>query len=116
MTLTPPRKAPPRSRRQLASEIAEALFQLGGSAHRDRVYEQVIANRRSNGKRLPDSLRLDVTAAFEAFSDLHDGRRDGPALFTLPFGAHSHRWALRDDGARMGDLHAWGRVARMAGA
>ena len=114
MTLSRLRKPAPRTRRLLAGEIAEALFQLGGSAHRDRVYEQIVANRRSNRQRLPDRLRFDVMEAFEAYCEL--GRGQDGSLFTLPFGAHSHRWALRDDGARLGDPGAFGRVAQEAGA
>lgn len=81
-------------KRALAGEIVEALHWLGGAAHRDVVMDRVLATRRNAGKAADDGLKLDLIAAFEAFRDRI--RKDDDALFTLPFGEGSLRWALAD--------------------
>ena len=74
----------------LVGEIAEALLQLGGSAHRDRVIERLVANR--CGAETPQFVRAKAVAVFDAHSSA-DGRGISP-LFRKPFGPGSHRWAL----------------------
>jgi Ser/Thr protein kinase RdoA (MazF antagonist) len=87
---------------ELAAEIAETLFQFGGAAHRDRVIEVLIAMRRDRGQPVGEGLALEIVSAFDAFCDFTAQPDAGTPMFTLPFGAHSHRWALRDASARCG--------------
>lgn len=89
-------RSSPHQRRALAAEIAEALRCLGGAAHRDRVIEFVGAMRRCSGRPVDEQITLELAEAFDAYCDL--GRRTGAsgAMFTLPFGPSSHRWALLD--------------------
>lgn len=89
-------------RLELAAEIAETLFQMGGAAHRDRVLDAMTAIRRARGEAVEADLRLEWTEAFETFSDTAAVPVEGGALFTLPFGPNSLRWALRDATARYG--------------
>lgn len=74
----------------LVNDISEALLRLGGQAHRNLVIDQV-GRMRGADKVSLGGLRDQVIRAFEAqmASD-----RDGRALFALPFGPGSHRWAL----------------------
>ncbi len=89
-------------RLELAAEIAETLFQFGGAAHRDRVIEVLIAMRRDRGQAVEEGLRVEIVEAFDAFCDFTAAPDVGEPMFTLPFGAHSLRWALRDVSARYG--------------
>ena len=77
----------------LVGEIAEALLQLGGSAHRDRVLELLAVNRSSEGE-VQLSLRARAVAAFDAHSGSDRDSRGVRPLFRKPFGPGSHRWAL----------------------
>jgi hypothetical protein len=81
-------------KRALATEIVEALQWLGGAAHRDVVFERVISRRRNAGKPADDGLKLDMMVAFDAFRERRGAEE--PALFALPFGEGSLRWALAD--------------------
>lgn len=89
-------------RLELAAEIAETLFQFGGAAHRDRVIEVLIAMRRDRGQPVAQGLRVEIVEAFDTFCDFTAEDDAGTPMFTLPFGAHSLRWALRDASARYG--------------
>ncbi|MBX7249755.1 MAG: hypothetical protein K1X35_12020 [Caulobacteraceae bacterium] len=94
------------SRRTLASEIVRTLILLGGAAHRDLVLDSVVIARRRDGKPVEPSLKAELTAAFDAYCE---GRmRAGTsALFTLPFGPQSLRWALIDrPSVKVGAAHA----------
>jgi len=77
----------------LVRQIAEALLELGGAAHRDLVVAY-IAKRR--GVYHPsEALRRELDKAFAAYClSASDPRADN--LLHLPFGPHSHRWALTD--------------------
>ena len=77
----------------LVAEIVEALLALGGTAHRDLVAEQV-AMARGGGEAPPPSLKARLEAAFATRLRLDRSGPDGAALFALPFGEGSHRWAL----------------------
>ena len=77
----------------MVGEIAEALLQLGGSAHRDRVLEVLALNRASDGE-VQLSLRARAVAAFDAHSGSDRDSRGVRPLFRKPFGPGSHRWAL----------------------
>lgn len=96
------RSGEPLPRLELAAEIAETLFQMGGSAHRDRVIDAMMAVRRSRGQDTGPALRAECLEAFEAFCDSTAGAVEGGPLFTLPFGPQSLRWALLDTTARYG--------------
>ena len=73
------------------AEIAEALFELGGSAHREVVIDRIAIRRGHPG--VSDSLRAELVAAFDRHR-LAAAREDGPALLHLPFGEGSRRWSL----------------------
>lgn len=99
--LDPARRRPPRQAKAtrvepLVGEIAEVLLRLGGSAHRDKVFEILAAHRTGVGEAGPAepglALRARAVAAFDAHSSA-DGRGPGP-LFRKPFGPGAHRWAL----------------------
>lgn len=76
----------------LAEEVANALRYLGGSAHRDRVIDCVGAFRRQRGDPVDPTLREQVIETFERYCA--EWSPIGHALFFLPYGAGSHRWAL----------------------
>jgi hypothetical protein len=90
-------RPPGHRRRILAGEIVQTLTLLGGAAHRDLVCETIAVARRRAGRVLPKKLRADLVNAFAAYCDLNPERCGGEAaLFTLPFGPQSLRWALAD--------------------
>jgi hypothetical protein len=77
----------------LVQEIASALLELGGAAHRDLVVAH-IANKRG-AYRPPASLAAELDTAFSAYcSGASDPR--SPGLLHLPYGPYSRRWALTD--------------------
>lgn len=76
----------------LAREIANALMYLGGAAHRDRVVDCIGAFRRQRGEPVDPGLRAEVIETFERYCA--DWSSVDHALFFLPYGAGSHRWAL----------------------
>jgi hypothetical protein len=80
------------------AEIAEALFELGGSAHRDAVMDR-IAIRRGHGF-ITEGLRAELLAAFDRHRAAA-ARKGRPALFHLPFGDGSRRWGLTRDVLRL---------------
>lgn len=94
MVQTDAKRRAAQNRRALATEIVEALHWLGGAAHRDVVVDRILATRRNAGKPAEASLRGELWDAFDSFRDRM--RKDGSALFTLPFGEGSLRWALLD--------------------
>lgn len=81
-----------------AAELVETLQRLGGAAHRDVVLDRALAARRSEGKPATVEIRRELMRAFEVFRDTRRKHDDG-ALFTLPFGDGSLRWALVDAGS-----------------
>ncbi len=76
----------------LAQEVANALRYLGGAAHRDRVVDCVGAFRRQRGAPIEADLRARIIATFERHCE--DWSPVDQALFFLPHGPGSHRWAL----------------------
>lgn len=79
-------------------EIVEALFELGGEAHRDVVINMAAYKRGS--KIASPALASELLEAFE----LHMGQADvekAPALFNLPFGEGSRRWSLTREARRL---------------
>ncbi len=102
MTMLNDEVAAARSRKRKATalvnplvvEIAVSLMDLGGEAHRDLVIN-MIAYRRGRQLASP-ALAREMIEAF----DLHRGQArqiPAPALFHLPFGDGSRRWALTKD-------------------
>lgn len=77
----------------LVGEIAEALLDLGGAAHRDLVVAFVA--KRRGVYRPTEAMRRELDEAFAAYCR---GASDPRAanLLHLPYGPHSHRWALTD--------------------
>jgi hypothetical protein len=77
----------------LVGEIAEALLDLGGAAHRDLVVAYVA--KRRGVYRPTEAMRRELDEAFAAYCR---GASDPRAanLLHLPYGPHSHRWALTD--------------------
>ena len=77
----------------LVGEIAEALLDLGGAAHRDLVVSYVA--KRRGVYRPTEAMRRELDEAFSAYCR---GATDPRAasLLHLPYGPHSHRWALTD--------------------
>ncbi|HRD27565.1 MAG TPA: hypothetical protein PLO65_04615 [Caulobacter sp.] len=76
------------------AEIVEVLLRLGGTAHRDMVAQQVALARGGGGAPPPPALKARLEAAFTTRLRLDRSAPDGAALFALPFGEESHRWAL----------------------
>jgi hypothetical protein len=87
------RKSP--SLNLLVEEIMDALFELGGSAHRDAVIDRVAVHR--GALSASDGLKRELLEAFEAHCGCTRTKRDR-ALLHLPFGDGSRRWALTPDG------------------
>jgi hypothetical protein len=89
----------------LVGEIAEALLDLGGAAHRDLVVAY-IAKRRGL-YRPSEGMQRELDEAFSAYCR---GSSDPRAanLLHLPYGPHSRRWALTD--------HAYGMLRGQANA
>lgn len=77
----------------VVGEIAEALLDLGGAAHRDLVVAYVA--KRRGVYRPSDEMRRELDEAFAAYCL---GASDPRAanLLHLPYGPHSRRWALTD--------------------
>lgn len=95
----------------LVAEIAEALLSLGGQGHRDAVAERIATARGGATAKPTEALTAHVRAAFEERLMLDRAQHGRPALFDLPFGAGSHRWAL----AREAETFLrWGRMSRNA--
>lgn len=79
-------------------EIADALLELGGEAHRDRVLG-LAAARRGQAAVGPD-LSRDLIEAF----DLHMAqaeRQGAPPLFALPSGRDGEGWSLTEPARRL---------------
>jgi len=77
----------------LVGEIAQALLDLGGAAHRDLVVAYIAKQR--GVYRPSETLRRDLDAAFAAYCNQANDPR-APGLLLLPYGPCSHRWALTD--------------------
>jgi hypothetical protein len=76
------------------AEIADALLEMGGSAHRDAVIDRVAIRR---GQRsVSEGLRIELVEAFDRYCAAM-ARKGRPALFHLPFGEGSRRWSLTWD-------------------
>jgi hypothetical protein len=82
----------------LVDEIARALLDLGGAAHRDVVVAYV--GQKRGWYRPPESLKRDLCAAFDTYCGGASDPR-APELLHLPYGPQSARWALTDRGYRM---------------
>lgn len=82
----------------VVGEIARALLDLGGAAHRDVVVAYVAQRR--GWYRPPESLQRELRAAFDAYCGQASDPR-ATSLLHLPYGPHSARWALTDRGYRM---------------
>jgi hypothetical protein len=82
------------------AEILDALFDLGGCAHRQLVADQ-IAQRRS-GRSCPAeaTARDEIYAVFDAYLVWAAPRKAAP-LLERPLGEGSYRWALTDAGRRL---------------
>lgn len=88
-------RAPQASARDLLiSEIVDALYSLGGQAHRDVVVNCIAAVRRTAEMEPPHDLAQRLIAAFDDYL----AAPPSPSLLTLPFGPGSRRWALSQDG------------------
>ena len=79
----------------LVVEIVQALIRCGGQAHRDVVVARIAVARHERGEDAPDDLQEHVVKAFNVHCLADDGS-EGVALFRLPFGPGSRRWALTD--------------------
>lgn len=90
---------PQRTRREIAilnhlvAQIAEALLDLGGAAHRDLVVAYIAKQR--GVYRPTEALRRELDEAFAAYCRGANDPR-AASLLHLPYGPHSHRWALTD--------------------
>ena len=89
----------------LVGEIAEALLDLGGAAHRDLVVAYIA--KRRGVYRPSEAMQRELDEAFAAYCR---GASDPRAanLLHLPYGPHSRRWALTD--------HAYGMLRGQARA
>jgi hypothetical protein len=89
----------------LVGEIAEALLDLGGAAHRDLVVAYIA--KRRGAYRPSEAMRRELDEAFAAYClGANDPRAAN--LLHLPYGPHSQRWALTD--------HAYGMLRGRANA
>lgn len=96
------------------AEIVEALLFLGGGAHRDLVIQRVAAARTENPGPPSDALRAEIQIAFDNRLMLDRASAGRPALFDLPFGAGSRRWALaREAAAFLRQNRNSGAIARI---
>ncbi|WP_165185786.1 hypothetical protein [Caulobacter soli] len=77
----------------LVGEITEALLDLGGAAHRDLVVAYVA--KRRGVYRPSEAMRRELDEAFAAYCRGASDPR-AASLLHLPYGPHSHRWALTD--------------------
>lgn len=75
------------------AEIAQALLDLGGAAHRDLVVAYIAKQRGIH--RPSEALRRELGNAFTAYCD-HANDPRASSLLHLPYGPYSHRWALTD--------------------
>jgi hypothetical protein len=89
----------------LVGEIAQALLDLGGAAHRDLVVAYIA--KRRGVYRPSETMQRELDEAFAAYCR---GASDPRAanLLHLPYGPHSRRWALTD--------HAYGMLRGRASA
>jgi hypothetical protein len=83
--------------RRAIEEIAEALLEMGGSAHRDVVIDRVAIRRGQLS--VSEGLRRELVSAFDRHCAAAAGE-GGSALFHLPFGEGSRRWSLTRDAMR----------------
>jgi hypothetical protein len=79
----------------MVNDITEVLVQLGGQAHSTLVIEQV-ARLRGHALPLQTGFREAIVRAFETQIDF-DTADGETAIFCLPFGVGSNRWALERD-------------------
>jgi len=89
----------------LVGEIAEALLDLGGAAHRDLVVAHIA--KRRGVYRPSEAMLRELDEAFAAYCRSASDPRAGNLLH-LPYGPHSRRWALTD--------HAYGMLRGRANA
>jgi hypothetical protein len=75
----------------LLHQIVEVLLEMGGSAHRDAVIDQIA--RRQGAIRASASLTQQIVCAFERHCARATNRKE-TALVYLPFGEGSRRWGL----------------------
>ncbi|HWW26147.1 MAG TPA: hypothetical protein VNZ85_09675 [Caulobacter sp.] len=88
----------------LVGEIAEALLDLGGAAHRDLVVAHIA--KRRGVYRPSEAMRRELDEAFAYCLDASHPRAAN--LLHRPYGPHSQRWALTD--------HAYGMLRGQATA
>lgn len=93
----------------LVAEIVEALLSLGGQGHRNAVAERIASARAGEPAKPTEALIGHVRAAFEERLKLDRAMRRPRALFDLPFGDGSHRWALAREAE---NFRRWGRESR----
>ena len=96
--MTTPRRRTPRltpAKVRMAAEIREVLRAKGGWAHRDEVIGSILSRKGVSGE-AAEKKRRELLAAFELHHDPAP-ESGAEALFDLPFGPDSHRWALERD-------------------
>lgn len=93
----------------LVAEIVEALLGLGGQGHRTAVAERIASARAGEPTKPTQALIAHVRAAFEERLELDRAMHRPRALFDLPFGDGSHRWALAREAE---NFLRWGRESR----
>jgi hypothetical protein len=78
----------------LVGEIAEALLELGGAAHRNAVVDRLA--KRRGGFAASEGLRAEVLMAFNLHREAAEAAGK-TSILCLPFGENSHRWELTAD-------------------
>lgn len=81
------------SRMAVVTQIVEALEKLGGSAHYDRVIDQIAADRGIIDVADRETLRRRVVEVFKAHCEA-EAKSDEEALFRRVYGADSRRWGF----------------------
>lgn len=88
------RMSPVAAQDALIAEIIDALYSLGGQAHRDVVVNCIAAVRRTADMDPPHDLAQLLIAAFDDYLAVPPS----PSWLVLPFGPQSRRWALTHHG------------------
>lgn len=78
-----------------ATDLAEVLEQLGGTAKLQDIYDAVRRLRKAAGRSLPPSLGATVRRTLENHSSDSENYTGGADLFSMPHGKGAGVWSLR---------------------
>ncbi|MBV1917557.1 MAG: hypothetical protein KUG65_05795 [Sphingomonadaceae bacterium] len=78
-----------------ATDLAESLEELGGTAKLQEIYDVVRRIRKAAGRSLPPSLKATVRRTLENHSSDSENYTGGADLFAMPDGKGAGVWSLR---------------------